>query len=123
MSDRIVLPPAPGGPYDHNYYDTYGRLGPCTYTRENPHWLAFFGHAAEEIITRLEPRTVLDVGCAKGFLVECLRDRGIDAYGLDISEYAIKDVRPDIRPYCWVGSAVDSINQTYDLITCIEVCD
>jgi hypothetical protein len=63
------------------------------------------------------------VGCAKGFLVECLRDRGVEAYGFDISEYAIGEVRPDVRPYCWVGSAGDSINEFYDLITCIEVCE
>ncbi len=32
---------------------------------------------------------VLDIGCAKGFLVKDLLDLGIDAYGIDISEYAI----------------------------------
>ena len=34
---------------------------------------------------------VLDVGCGKGFLVKDLINLGIDAYGLDISEYAIKN--------------------------------
>ena len=34
---------------------------------------------------------VLDVGCAKGFLVKDFLDLGIDAYGLDISEYALKN--------------------------------
>lgn len=32
---------------------------------------------------------VLDIGCAKGFLVNDLLDIGIDAYGLEISKYAI----------------------------------
>lgn len=32
---------------------------------------------------------VLDVGCAKGFLVADLRELGIDAFGIDVSEYAI----------------------------------
>jgi GT2 family glycosyltransferase/2-polyprenyl-3-methyl-5-hydroxy-6-metoxy-1,4-benzoquinol methylase len=109
--------------YGRNYYDTPGRLGPRAYTREDPHWLKFFGHVADEIVRRLRPRLVLDVGCAKGFLVECLRDRGVEAYGLDVSEYAISEVRPDIKPYCWVGSAHDSMSKDYDLITCIEVCE
>src|SRR6516225_1448695 len=109
--------------YGSEYFDTYGRLGPCTYTRENPHWLKFFGHVADEIVRRLRPRLVLDVGCAKGFLVECLRDRGVEAYGLDVSEFAISEVRPDIKPYCWVGSVQDSISKDYNLITCIEVCE
>ncbi len=63
---------------------------------------------------------MLDVGCAKGFLVECLRDRGVEAYGFDISEYAIGEVRPDIRAYCWVASVTDSIEGYYDLVTNIE---
>jgi GT2 family glycosyltransferase len=65
---------------------------------------------------------VLDAGCAKGFLVECLRDRGVEAYGIDISEYAISEVRADIQPYCRVGCAIDGISGHYNLITCIELC-
>lgn len=109
--------------YGRDYYDEYGRLGPSVYSRENPLWLRHFGNAADQILSRLNPHSVLDVGCAKGFLVECLRDRGAEAYGLDISEYAINEVRADIRPYCLVGSAIDSIDRDYDLITCIEVCE
>jgi GT2 family glycosyltransferase len=114
---------APAPEYGFEYYETCGRLGPNSYTRENPHWLRFFGRVAEGIIGELNPRTVLDVGCAKGFLVECLRDRGVEAYGFDVSEYAIGHVRTDIRPYCWVGSSGQLINKNYDLITCIEVCE
>ena len=113
----------PASEYGCDYYDAYGRLGPCVYTRENPHWLRFFGSVADEIIRQLNPRTVLDVGCAKGFLVECLRDRGVEAYGFDVSEYAIREVRPDIKAYCWVGSATSGISKNYDLISCIEVCE
>jgi GT2 family glycosyltransferase/SAM-dependent methyltransferase len=113
----------PASEYGPEYYDTYGRVSSRMYTRENPHWLKFFGHVADEIVRLLNPRTVLDVGCAKGFLVESLRDRGVEAYGFDVSEYAIGEVRHDIQPYCWVGSATNSINENYDLITCIEVCE
>ena len=35
---------------------------------------------------------VLDIGCAKGFLVKDLVDLGIDAVGIDISKYAIKNL-------------------------------
>jgi SAM-dependent methyltransferase len=115
--------PAATPQYGFDYYDVDGRLGPRAYTRENPHWLQFFGHIADEIIQQLKPRTVLDVGCAKGFLVECLRDRGVEAYGFDVSQYAIGEVRADIKPYCWVGSATSDISKDYDLITCIEVCE
>ena len=34
-------------------------------------------------------QTICDFGCAKGYLVYALRLLGYDAYGVDISEYAI----------------------------------
>ena len=49
----------------------------------------FFEQIAEKIIKNYAPKTVLDVGCAYGYLVEALRCRGVEAYGIDISEYAI----------------------------------
>lgn len=42
---------------------------------------------------------VVDVGCAKGFLVRHLRRRGFDAWGLDISEYAIGAAPDDVKTY------------------------
>jgi Methyltransferase domain len=112
-----------GSEYGQDYYETYGRLGAGSYSRENPYWLQFFGGVADEIVGRLNPGKTLDVGCAKGFLVESLRDRGVEAYGFDISEYAIGRVRDDIKQYCWVGTAREGIEGNYDLIICIEVCE
>ena len=86
-------------------------------------WLDFFGNIADRIISDIRPASVLDAGCAWGFLVEALRQRGIEAYGLDISEYAIQNVHADIKPYCWVGSVTDTFPRKYDLIVCIEVLE
>jgi hypothetical protein len=47
----------------------------------------------------------------------------VEAYGIDISEYAIQNVHPSIKPYCWVGSITEPFPQKYDLITCIEVLE
>jgi hypothetical protein len=120
-SARVRIPS--GSEYGPDYYETYGRLGSGSYSRENPYWLKFFGTVADEIIRRLNPRTALDIGCAKGFLVESLRDRGVEAFGFDISEYAISKVRDDIKQYCWVGTANEGVEGNYDLIICIEVCE
>ncbi|MGQ9786821.1 MAG: class I SAM-dependent methyltransferase, partial [Anaerolineae bacterium] len=105
-------------------YDAYYYAHDCgsPYQRD-PHWLAFFGAIADQIVARIAPRTVLDAGCAMGFLVEELRRRGVDCYGVDISEYAIANVHPDIRPFCWVGSICDPFPQRYDLIVCIEILE
>ena len=48
---------------------------------------------------------VLDVGCAKGFLVKELLALGIDAYGLDVSEYALMNCHPEVVGRLHLGSA------------------
>ena len=108
--------------YDEYYYSAYGAAH-APYGRDDPRWMAFFRNIAERIDREIAPRTVLDAGCAKGFLVENLRDRGIEAYGVDISEHAIGEVRDDIRPHCWVGSLTDPLTRHYDLIVSIEVLE
>lgn len=105
--------------YDSYYYTNYCGMA---YER-NAHWLTFFGEIAAKIKSRLNPSTALDAGCAWGFLVESLRDQGIDAFGRDHSAYAIEQVRPDIRTYCSVGSITEPFPRRYDLITCIEVLE
>jgi ubiquinone/menaquinone biosynthesis C-methylase UbiE len=50
---------------------------------------------------------VLDIGCAKGFLVKDLMIAcpGIEAFGLDISEYALKHCEPEVVGRLHLGSA------------------
>ena len=71
----------------------------------------------------INPASVLDAGCAFGFLVEKLRQQGVEAWGLDISEYAIQNVHPTMQPYCWVGSIIDPLPRRYDLIIVVEVVE
>lgn len=52
-----------------------------------------------------KPSSVLDVGCAMGFIVRRLRKAGIDAWGLDISSYALSKAPEDVKPYLVLGSA------------------
>jgi ubiquinone/menaquinone biosynthesis C-methylase UbiE len=48
---------------------------------------------------------VLDIGCGKGFLVKDLLDIGIDAYGLDISSYALKNCEKGVSSKLYKGDA------------------
>jgi len=85
--------------YDEHYFRTY-RGAP--YGRGKV-WLDLFRAMADGIVRELNPRTTLDVGCAFGLLVEALREVQVDAWGIDHSDYAIEQVREDIRPYLgWV---------------------
>ena len=50
---------------------------------------------------------VLDIGCAKGFLVKDLLALGIDAYGVDVSKYALMNCEPEVVGRLQIGSAED----------------
>lgn len=89
----------------------------------SPHWQQFFGDVADHIVRELHPTSVLDAGCALGMLVEQLRNRGVEAYGVDVSEYAVAQMPDEVRQHCWVGSLVDPLPRRYDLVTCIEVIE
>ena len=70
--------------YDEEYFSTRSRP---------PMWI----RRAEFIIEKFNPKTVLDIGCAYGELVKGLDDRGIEAYGVDGSEYAINNSNSSIK--------------------------
>ncbi len=68
--------------------------------------------------------TVLDVGCAKGFLLHDFAHilPGIRVAGVDISPYAIEHAMEDVKPFLVIGSA-DSLpfaDKSFDLIISIN---
>ncbi len=81
-------------------YDAYYYAHGCgrPYQRD-AEWMAFFGTIADRIVEETAPRSALDAGCAMGFLVEQLRARDVEAFGIDISEYAISQAHPDVQPF------------------------
>ncbi len=107
--------------YDAEYYLEYD--GGIPYSRTEPHWIRFFGEVADHIVDQIAPRTSFDAGCAIGMLVEALRDRGVDASGMDLSEWAISQIPEEMQPYFRVGSITEPLGGHYDLITCIEVLE
>ncbi len=110
--------------YNFEYY--HNCCGPIPY-EDRDVWESLFGSIADHIVADLHPKTVLDAGCAMGYLVAALRDRGVDAYGIDISEYAISNVRDDIKPFCCIGSLTEALPEAlptkYDLVVTIEVLE
>jgi hypothetical protein len=92
------------------------------YARDE-HWLKFFSGIADRIVTDIAPKTVIDAGCAMGLLVEALRERGVEATGIDISSYAIERVPDSIKAFCRQGSIVEPFGHRADLVVCIEVME
>ena len=106
--------------YKAGYF--HGSLGP-PYEYDEPHWQTFFGNIADSLVRVFEPTTSYDAGCARGFLVRALAERGVDARGGDISEYAIGDAPPDLAPRLEVRDLTNPFDERYDLVTCIEVLE
>ena len=105
--------------FDANYY-AQGCGAP--YER-SPIWLSLQNKFADHILPTIAPKSMLDAGCAIGLLVETLRGRGVDAWGIDISEYAISQVPEALKPYCRVHSVTQPFGRHFDLIVCIEVLE
>jgi len=68
--------------------------------------------------------SLLDVGCAKGFMlydfVELIP--GINVAGIDISEYAIANAIPDMKPYVQVANAkkLPFPDKSFDLVISVN---
>jgi SAM-dependent methyltransferase len=67
---------------------------------------------------------VLDIGSGKGFLLHDLRVAapGVEVYGLDISEYGIKNSLDDVRPTVARGTAesLPFADAAFDVVLCIR---
>ncbi len=91
--------------YGEAYFDGPREYGYGGY-RYDGRWIP----VAEDIIRHfgLKPGDrVLDVGCAKGFLVKDLMKvcPGLEAFGLDLSEYALMHCEPEVVGRLHLGSA------------------
>jgi 2-polyprenyl-3-methyl-5-hydroxy-6-metoxy-1,4-benzoquinol methylase len=79
---------------------------------------------AAKLVEHLAPKRALDIGCAKGFLLEVLHDRGVEAHGVDSSADALDEIRSDLRRFARVlDAATLDTDVRYDVVTCIEVLE
>lgn len=91
--------------YGFEYFDGTREQGYGGYYYDG-RWLP----VAEDIIAHYKLRAghrVLDIGCAKGFLVKDLMKvcPGLEAFGLDISDYALKQCEPEVVGRLHLGCA------------------
>lgn len=106
--------------YDKEYFDGTREQGYGGYEYDG-RW----GAVAKDIIEYydLPPHAkILDIGCGKGFLVYDLNKHGMDAYGLDISKYAIKNSPFSIRYRLRHGTAekLPFGDNSFDLVVSIN---
>jgi len=111
----------PSGRFERSYFET----SYADYDRQNPpHKLAFYRQLAERALVGIARPRVLDLGCAFGKFLSVL-DPAWEAYGLDVSEYAVRQARA-ARPRAQLAvasAAAIPFDSPFDLITAFDVLD
>lgn len=99
--------------FDKDYYENGINKGISLYT--NYKWLPDLTiPTAFRIIETLqinESHQVLDFGCAKGYMVKALRLLYRNAYGVDVSDYAINNCDKDTEKFLLKINDSNDINQ------------
>jgi ubiquinone/menaquinone biosynthesis C-methylase UbiE len=108
--------------YGEMYFDGPRQYGYGGY-RYDGRWLP----VARDIIAHfgLKPgMRVLDIGCAKGFLVKdlMLACPGLEAFGLDISPYAVMHCEPEVIGRLHLGTAEKLMfpDGSFDCVLCLN---
>jgi len=65
--------------------------------------------------------TVLDFGCSRGYFVKALREHDVRSFGVDISEWAIKNCHEDVRGY--VSNKIEDYPPTFNYIFSKDVLE
>jgi SAM-dependent methyltransferase len=106
-------------PYPQDYFKTGNYLDYlyrgeryASLANELIHWL--------QQILGCRPETILDYGCGVGFLVRELRLRGVEAFGYDISSWAVTYAN-EVLNVSSVSQDVTQLNRQWDGVIALDV--
>jgi glycosyltransferase involved in cell wall biosynthesis len=114
--------PIPAKWYDEDYFEN----GYKSNWNQGYSWQSFSGLFRETatFLTSIfsEATSYLDIGCAKGFLVRALHERGKDCWGFDHSRWAIDRVEESIKPFVMQAS-VDEVHydRQFDVLLAFSI--
>jgi uridylate kinase len=114
--------------YDREYYEKKKGEYPLSYTE------SFLGNLIQDIVNFyralsikifINPKSSLDVGCGTGKLVHCLRNLGIEAYGIEISKYALETATKETRSFLKYGDIIKIPydDNSFDLVLTFDVLE
>ena len=103
--------------YDEEYYERGLLSGKSLYS--NYRWMpeltirsAYF--MAKDLPIE-EGAKILDFGCAKGYFVRALRFLNFEAYGVDISDYAISKAEKDVIKHCKLIKHISDLKKIFNV--------
>ena len=109
--------------FSEDYWDGDRRICYGGYRYLEGRWEKVARAIADHYHLPTKPK-ILDIGCGKGFLLyDFLKVRpDAEIYGIDISDYAIANCKPEIRDHLRVGNAksLPWDDNTFDLVISIN---
>jgi SAM-dependent methyltransferase len=102
--------------------DREGRSGYASYDRVSSN----ADIAAYLLWRNFDVARTLDVGCATGYLVEALRELGLDAVGCDASPFAVEHAAPGARGHVRLGELAEGLpfaDGAFDLVSALEILE
>jgi len=81
-----------------------------------------YRQVAEALLDLLPFGSVLDVGCANGFLVDAFLDAGKRAHGIELSPAVAGVLTPRLREVIEIGD-FSLAGGSWDLVCCVEVAE
>lgn len=109
--------------FDVEYYDGDRLTGYGGYNYHPRFWQETVKRFKEHF-NLSETASILDVGCAKGFMLHDFKELMPEASiaGLDISQYAMDHALPSVRQYLQVGNAkkLPFPDKSFDVVICIN---
>ncbi|MDP1569444.1 MAG: glycosyltransferase [Vicinamibacterales bacterium] len=84
---------------------------------------SFAGVQAGIVAATFQPGSCLEIGCARGEFVRELRQRGVRAFGTDISVYSVASAEAHTRGHLTASAiaALPYADNAFDLVTAVEV--
>jgi ubiquinone/menaquinone biosynthesis C-methylase UbiE len=87
----------------------------------------FLHTIAKTLVEKFAPESVLDVGCAEGYLVYAFKELGVQAYGVDISDYAISHSPEQVREFLFkVDTNCEDLpfeDKSFDMATAMDIVE
>lgn len=101
MTEEPPTIAATSSPYTREYYMDGKRLGLSNYERYEwkPDLTLPFARHLQWYLHLTVGDIVMEIGAARGFLVKALRMHGLNARGMDISDWAVENCDPAVRDY------------------------
>lgn len=108
--------------FENDFYNKFVFGGAKVNYFESEQVRGFFEVIAKLIVQKLKPKSVLDVGCACGYLVDSLRRCGVLAFGIDVSTVALEKVSDKAKDFCFRSSIFQELPsklpKKFDLVVC-----